>query len=102
MSIHLSRAFRLRRRRPIRLLTAACFVTALLCALAGPRLRGAERFMPVDEVKAGMHGTGISVFAGETRAEFQVEILGTLPNAIGPQRNLILARLTAARWPTRA
>jgi hypothetical protein len=77
--------------------TAACFVAALLCALPAPPLRGAERFMPVDEVKPGMHGTGISVFAGETRAEFQVEILGTLPNAVGPRRHLILARLSGQR-----
>ena len=81
----------------MRLLTAACFVTALLCALPAPLLRGAERFMPVDEVTAGMHGTGISVFAGETRSEFQVEILGTLPNAVGPRRHLILARLSGQR-----
>jgi len=77
--------------------TAACFVTALLCALPAPMLRGAERFMPVDEVKAGMRGTGISVFEGETRAEFQVEVLGTLPNAVGPRRHLILARLSGER-----
>jgi hypothetical protein len=81
----------------MRLLTAACFVTALLCALPASRLRGAERFMPVDEVKPGMRGTGISVFEGETRAEFQVEILGTLPNAVGPRRHLILARLSGQR-----
>ena len=53
--------------------------------------------MPVDEVTAGMRGTGISVFAGDTRSEFQVEILGTLPNAVGPRRHLILARLSGQR-----
>ena len=53
--------------------------------------------MPVDEVKPGMRGTGISVFAGETRSEFQVEILGILPNAVGPRRHLILARLSGQR-----
>jgi hypothetical protein len=91
----------------MRLSTAACFVTALLCALPGAglpgtglpgsRLDAAETFMAVDDVKAGMRGTGISVFAGETRSEFQVEILGTLPNAIGPRRHLILARLSGQR-----
>ena len=81
----------------MRLLTAACVVTALLCALPAPPLRGAERLMPVDEVKPGMRGTGISVFQGETRSEFQVEILGTLPNAVGPRRHLILARLSGQR-----
>ena len=44
-----------------------------------------------------MRGTGISVFAGETRSEFQVEILGILPNAVGPRRHLILARLSGQR-----
>jgi SpoIVB peptidase S55 len=81
----------------MRLLTTVSFVAALLCALPAPRLRGAERFMPADEVKPGMRGTGISVFEGETRAEFQVEILGILPNAVGPRRHLILARLSGQR-----
>ncbi len=81
----------------MRLLTAACLVTALLCTLPGSRVRGAESFMPVEAVKPGMRGTGVSVFAGETRSEFQVEILGTLPNAVGPRRHLILARLSGQR-----
>lgn len=53
--------------------------------------------MPVDAVKPGMRGTGVTVFDGETRSEFQVEILGTLPNAVGPRRHLILARLSGHR-----
>ncbi len=81
----------------MRFLTVACFVTALLCALPDARLYGVEAMMPVEAVKAGMRGTGVSVFAGETRSEFQVEILGTLPNAVGPRRHLILARLSGQR-----
>jgi hypothetical protein len=53
--------------------------------------------MPVDAVKPGMRGTGVTVFDGDTRVEFQVEILGTLPNAVGPRRHLILARLSGHR-----
>ena len=49
--------------------------------------------MPVDEVVAGMHGTGITVFQGTERSEFSVEIIGVLENSMGPRRNLILARL---------
>jgi hypothetical protein len=81
----------------MRLLTVACFVTALLCALPGSGLRGAETFLPVEAVKPGMRGTGVTVFDGDTRSEFQVEILGTLPNAVGPRRHLILARLSGHR-----
>ena len=53
--------------------------------------------MTIDEVKTGMRGTGVTVFAGATRSEFDVEILGVLPNVVGPRRSLILARLSGQR-----
>ena len=49
--------------------------------------------MPVDEVRAGMRGTGVTVFDGTKRSEFTAEIIGVLENSFGPRRNLILARL---------
>lgn len=49
--------------------------------------------MPLDEVRAGMTGTGITVFEGTTRDRFDVHVLGVLTNAVGPRRNLIVARL---------
>ncbi|MEE2792652.1 MAG: SpoIVB peptidase S55 domain-containing protein [Acidobacteriota bacterium] len=49
--------------------------------------------MPVDRVRPGMHGIGVTVFAGTERTEFSAEILGILQNSIGPRRHLILARL---------
>ena len=63
------------------LLVVASFVSP---TLAGPDL------LPFDEVRAGMRGTGRTVFEGTDVAEFDVEILGTLPN-FGPDQNLILA-----------
>ncbi len=56
-------------------------------------LPAATTFMPIDDVRAGMTGVGWTVFSGETREEFKVHILGVLRNIMGPQRNLILARL---------
>ena len=49
--------------------------------------------MPVDEVRAGMRGTGLTVFDGAKRSEFTAEIIGVLENSFGPRRNLVLARL---------
>jgi len=63
----------------------------LLFTLA--RLPAATPFMSVDEVKPGMEGIGRTVFSGETPEEFKVHILGVLRNVVGPQRDLILARL---------
>jgi hypothetical protein len=56
-------------------------------------LPAATDTMPVDEVVAGMRGTGITVFQGTERTEFSVEIIGVLRNSVGPRRDLILARL---------
>ncbi len=49
--------------------------------------------LPFSEVRAGMRGTGKTVFHGETIESFDVEIVGLLPN-IGPGQNLILGRCT--------
>ncbi len=50
--------------------------------------------MPLDEIEAGMQGTGITVFEGTKREEFTADILGVLTNVMGPRRNLIVARLS--------
>jgi len=64
----------------------------LACLLLWP-LSAASPVMPVSEVKAGMIGIGRTVFAGTKVEEFKAHILGVLENAMGPNRNLILARL---------
>jgi hypothetical protein len=48
--------------------------------------------MPLAEVQKGMKGYGLTVFEGTTIEKFDVEILGVLNN-IGPDQNLILARV---------
>ncbi len=53
----------------------------------------ADPFFAVADVRAGMHGIGRTVFQGDKVEEFQVEILGVLPNA-GPKESVILARLS--------
>ena len=42
--------------------------------------------MPVDEVRPGMQGTGLTVFEGTKRSEFTAEIIGVLENSFGPHR----------------
>ena len=71
---------------------AACIAAAALLLAALP-LPAVTALMPLDEVRAGMTGTGITVFEGTTRDRFDVHILGVLANAVGPRRHLIVARL---------
>ena len=50
-------------------------------------------FFPLAEVKQGLKGVAYTVFEGTQPEPMAVEILGVLKNALGPRRNLILARL---------
>jgi len=68
-----------------------------LALLLFPRLLGGTEpvfpYLPVEQIHPGMVGTGRTVFQGHVPEEFQVEILGVLKNAIGPQQDMILSRL---------
>ena len=63
---------------------------ATLCVLVSPAVTVR---MPVDEIRRGMTGVGVTVFEGAQREEFDVEILGVLRNVLGPRRDMIVARL---------
>jgi hypothetical protein len=69
----------------------------LLPILAGlavvPFLNAAPEIFPLKDVRAGQHGVGRTVFAGNRVEEFQVEVLGVLEN-VGPRQSIILARLS--------
>jgi hypothetical protein len=66
-----------------------------LCAVvAGASLlSGDTERMSIDDIRPGMVGTGRTVFDGTRVEEFKANILGVLENVIGPNRNLILAKL---------
>jgi hypothetical protein len=61
---------------------------------AGPSGKPAAQFMPLADVKEGMRGTAKTVFRGNTSEEFNVEILGVVPGAIGPRQDLIVGRIS--------
>lgn len=66
-------------------------LAAAIAVLAASAASAAER-MPLSDVKKGMKGYGLTVFEGTQIEKFDVEILGVLQN-IGPEQNLILARV---------
>jgi hypothetical protein len=75
------------------LITAASLFCGLMAHAGYTRLTAATPLMPVTEVKPGMLGIGHTVFTGSRVEQFNVRIIGVMSNAMGPQRNLILARL---------
>ncbi len=56
-------------------------------------LSAAAPQMGVQEIRPGMVGVGRTVFDGTRVEEFRVDVIGVLQNLMGPNRNLILAKL---------
>ena len=52
------------------------------------------QFFPVSDLKEGLKGTAWTVFRGSEPEEFQVEILGIVPGAIGPKQDMIIGKLS--------
>lgn len=53
--------------------------------------------MPLSEVKEGMRGTARTVFRGTVPEDFNVEILGVLPGAVGPKQDLIIGKISGGQ-----
>ena len=68
-------------------------ITLALTLVALTGLGAATSQIPVSEIRPGMVGVGRTVFDGTRVEEFKVQVLGVIENVLGPQRNLILARL---------
>ncbi|MGC1783058.1 MAG: SpoIVB peptidase S55 domain-containing protein [Acidobacteriaceae bacterium] len=85
------------------LLSAACFpATAQTSTAAAPSPKPAASLaslpiFPLSLVHRGLHGTAYTVLEGSTPEPIPVEILGVLNDAIGPGKDMILARLTGAK-----
>lgn len=58
--------------------------------------RNDTQIFPVSELREGMRGTARTVFRGNKSEEFNVEILGVVPNWIGPKQDMIVGRLSGA------
>jgi len=76
-------------------------ISSLLLSLVSIAAWAADRptiqVLPLNQVKAGMHGEAYTVFEGTTPEPMEVEILGVLHNVAGPKSDVILARLHGAK-----
>jgi SpoIVB peptidase S55. len=53
--------------------------------------------LPLSQVKEGMRGTARTVFRGSEPEDFNVEILGVVPGAIGPKQDLIIGKISGGQ-----
>ncbi len=67
-------------------------VAALACALPAFAGGGPETF-PLSEVKPGMAGVMYTIFQGDRIQKVDVQVIGVLPDALGPKQDVILVKL---------
>jgi hypothetical protein len=65
---------------------------AMLFAVAGLPAADPE-VIPLDQIKPGMAGVAYTIFAGDQIEKFDLEVIGVLPNLLGPKQSIILVQL---------
>jgi hypothetical protein len=81
-------------------LTAVFLVADSLIAQVGPAIPPSSAtagIFPLSQVQRGLHGVAYTVFEGTQPEAMDVEILGVLKNVLGPDQDMILARLKGSK-----
>ena len=76
-----------------RFLIVFCFAAMLGSVALASDSTSNSTLMPLEQVRAGMKGYGMSVFQGSKPERFDVEVLGVLEGVPGPKQSLVIARL---------
>jgi len=76
--------------RLAKLAVSALLLGALAVSSAPP---DSTEIMPLFQVRAGMQGYAYTIFAGDQIEKFDLEVLGVLPNFLGPKQSIILVQL---------
>src|ERR1700704_2395025 len=79
-------------------LTPASFTRILLLgvlvSLLAPALFAADpEIFPLSQVKPGMKGEALTIFAGDQVEKFDLIVIGVMPNFLGPKQSIILVQL---------
>jgi SpoIVB peptidase S55 len=89
--------------RPLRplLLCLVLVGAALAAGLPGAPAVAAngplDNVMPIDQVKPGAHGEVYTIIEGDKVEKLDLEVIGILPNLMGPKQDIILIKLVGER-----
>src|SRR6267378_824709 len=73
-------------------LRALCLALAVAVLPLGLAAQSNET-LPVDQVRPGMQGYAYTIFAGDQVEKFDLEVIGVMPNFLGPRQSIILVQL---------
>src|SRR5437899_1902843 len=74
------------------LLGTVCLFTVGSCA-AQEQAPSTGQTISVDQVRPGMQGYAFTIFAGDQVEKFDLEVIGVMPNFLGPKQSIILVQL---------
>ncbi|HWY42096.1 MAG TPA: SpoIVB peptidase S55 domain-containing protein [Candidatus Sulfotelmatobacter sp.] len=72
---------------------ALMLIGGLLLLLAPLARAQSMETLPLDQVQPGMQGYAYTIFAGDQVEKFDLEVLGVMPNFLGPKQSIILVQL---------
>jgi len=75
-----------------RILRALCLALTI-AFLPVAALAQSNEILPLDQVQAGMQGYAYTIFAGDQVEKFDLEVIGVMPNFLGPRQSIILVQL---------
>ena len=73
------------------LLVTGCLLLGELFAAQVPS--ASNETIAVDQVQPGMQGYAYTIFAGDQVEKFDLEVIGVMPNFLGPKQSIILVQL---------
>src|SRR5437660_459385 len=79
-----------------RFLRAPCLAVTVAVLPIGLAAQSSET-LPVDQVRPGMQGYAYTMFAGDQVEKFDLEVIGVMPNFLGPQQSIILVQLKGTK-----
>jgi len=75
-------------------LAILCLSSLLLGSVPLPATpQESSEILPLDQVHAGMQGYAYTIFSGDQVEKFDLEVLGVMPNFLGPKQSIILVQL---------
>src|SRR4030081_2675248 len=75
-----------------RFIRAFCLALAVAVLPLGLAAQSNET-LPLDQVRPGMQGYAYTIFAGDQVEKFDLEVIGVMPNFLGPRQSIILVQL---------
>jgi hypothetical protein len=88
-----STLFTARRFPRFSVLEVLAFAVALGPGLALNTSAQSNEILPLSQVHQGMQGYAYTIFAGDSVEKFDLEVIGIMPNFLGPRQSIILVQL---------